>query len=386
MTFENSEIIKLIPPILRKETLLENIVCTRPMREGKFNIGAARVSGKTIINCYGHGGAGFSIGFGSIEKAISLLENEPDSKKKPIRVIGAGCIGLIAAIELSRKGFVVSGITAKEIYDLASWRAGGYFALVSLKTSPEEQGNVDEMGILTFKTCQTIEKGLHPYLDKHFVRYMPVYCSQDTDHGLDVLEQRGVIPKKRDVTLDFGNGVVHPNFHEYMTYFMDTSLFMKRFHEELAHLHIPMEIREISSFDEVEEEIVFNAAGLGSRDLCQDQDLIPVRGHLVTLTPSSGKSHMDYMIFSKFYQDGKNETLYLFPKTSSVCSEHKKGVACHGVLGGTYISHADLLSKEELERLDALEFKKLLDRNSLFYYGAPFEEIDQSFQTGTVFS
>ncbi len=56
-------------------------------------------------------------------------------------------MGLTAAIELTRQGYQVSGISTKELYDLCSWRAAGYFALVSVKTSPEEQGNLNEIGV-----------------------------------------------------------------------------------------------------------------------------------------------------------------------------------------------------------------------------------------------
>jgi hypothetical protein len=34
----------------------------------------------------------------------------------------------------------------------------------------------------------------------------------------------------------------------------------------------------------------------------------------------------------------------------------------------------DLLSKEEQEKLDQQEFQKLLDRNSIFFLGHPYQE------------
>ncbi len=93
----------------------------------------------------------------------------------------------------------------------------GYFGLVSLKTSQEEQDFVTELGIRTFITYRSIEQANHPYLTKEAVRYLPVYCSKETEPGIEGLEERGCIPVHEEV-----NGVCHPNFVKYMTYCMDT--------------------------------------------------------------------------------------------------------------------------------------------------------------------
>nr|MBA3816188.1 hypothetical protein [Parachlamydiaceae bacterium] len=127
------KIVKLIPPQICNETVSEEIVCTRPMREGKFNISLEQKNSKTVVHCYGHGGSGWTTLFGSVSKAIDLFQETQPSKAKPIRIIGSGCMGLTAAIELSQLGYQIAGISTKNLYDLPSWRAAGYFALVSVK-------------------------------------------------------------------------------------------------------------------------------------------------------------------------------------------------------------------------------------------------------------
>ena len=52
---------------------------------------------------------------GSVDKAIELFQQTSSSKKTPIRVVGSGCMGVTAAIELSKLGYEVVGIS--------SWRA-----------------------------------------------------------------------------------------------------------------------------------------------------------------------------------------------------------------------------------------------------------------------
>src|SRR5579862_5425003 len=174
------KIIKLVPPKISTETISETLVGTRPVRNGKFNISMQHYHGKTIVNCYGHGGSGWTTLFGSIDKAIKLFKATNPKPNTPIRVIGSGCMGLTAAIELARQGYHVAGISTKNRYDLPSWKAAGYFALVSVNTSPGEQTNLNEIGLKTFLTYQQIDRGIHSYISKDAVKFIPVFCSADT--------------------------------------------------------------------------------------------------------------------------------------------------------------------------------------------------------------
>jgi hypothetical protein len=93
LTADEPRVVKLAPPQITEETISEELVCTRPMRDGKFNISLEHIGDKTVINCYGHGGSGWTTLFGSVNKAIDLFVNSNVDKQKPIRVVGAGCMG-----------------------------------------------------------------------------------------------------------------------------------------------------------------------------------------------------------------------------------------------------------------------------------------------------
>lgn len=376
LTLQASEpqIVKLTPPKISRETILEEIVCTRPMREGKFNISLEQSANKTIVNCYGHGGSGWTTLFGSVNKAIELFQKTNPNKSIPIHIIGSGCMGLTTAIELTRLGYQVTCISTKDLYEIPSWKAAGYFALVSVKTSPEEQADLNKIGLNTFLTCQEIDNGEHPYISKEAVRFIPVYCSIETDSGVEDLEARGMIPPREYVSLDFGNGVIHHNYVKYMTYFMNTTTLMRQLTAEVQKLGINIELKKINSFDDIAEEIVFNCSGLGGRELNSDESMISVRGHLITLNDTSGSSHMDYMIYTKVKQNDKEEYIYMFPKNISVTLEHTEGLPCVGVLGGTFIPHVDKLPLSDQENLDKTEFQRMLDRNSEFFQGHLFNE------------
>jgi hypothetical protein len=361
--------VQLTPPILNEKTISQQIACTRPMREGRFNISHEQVGSKQVIHCYGHGGSGWTTLFGSVGKAIALFEQSHPDASQPIRIVGSGCMGLTAAIELSRMGYKVAGITTKDLYDCPSWLAAGYFALVSVKTSPEEQANLNEIGMHTFLTYQQIEKGQHPYITKEAVRYMPVYCSIETEAGVEDLETRGLIPSRQYVTLDFGNGVTHPGFVKYMTYFMNTTILMRQLTAEVRRLGISIEVKTIHSFDDIAEKVAFNCTGMGARELNQDNTMISVRGHLLVLNEAAGTGHMDYMIYTKVKQNGKEEYIYLFPKNVSVTQGNIDGTPCAGVIGGTFLPNIDQLSPEEQQKFNQEEFQRLMERNQIFFLG-----------------
>jgi D-amino-acid oxidase len=365
----------LEPPVLSDLTIDEKVVCTRPMREGKFNISVEEKGDKVLVHCYGHGGSGCTTSFGSVRRAIELYQEQfPDRKDEPVRIIGGGIIGLTMAIELTLKGFQVTGITARELYDIPSWKNAGYFALVSVQTDSEEQENLNKIGMATFKEYKMIHEGVHPYIRSECIRYMPVYCSKDTDAGVEDLERKGLIPPREMVTVDFGNGVRHEHFSKFMTYFMDTTNIMVQLWEKVNALGISIDERELRSFDELEESVVFNCSGLGAKQLNEDDKMIAVRGHLLNLNSSSGSEHMNYMIYSKFKGDENNTGyVYMFPKCLQVTENNHVGKEVYGTLGGTFIPNTDLMTEEELNELDSHEFKKLADRNSLFFWGKPFE-------------
>lgn len=372
LTASEPRVVKLDPPQLSSQTISEQLVCTRPMRQGKFNISLESIHDKTVVNCYGHGGSGWTTLFGSVNKAIELFQSGNPDKATPVRVIGSGCMGLTAAIELTNLGYNVAAISTKELYNIPSWRAAGYFALVSVRTSPEEQESLNQIGLNTFLTYRQIDQGNHAYITKDAVRYMPVYCSVDTQAGVEDLEAKGMIPPREYVSLDFGNGVVQTGYVKFMTYFMNTTDLMRQLTAEVKRLGIAIEMGEIESFSDVAEAVIFNCAGLGGRELNSDGDMIPVRGHLITLNTASGSEHMDYMVYSKVEQDGKDEYIYMFPKNVSVTPENPQGLPCVGVLGGTFIPNVDALTPEEQENLDKAEFKRMLDRNSEFFHGRPY--------------
>lgn len=369
---EQIEIVKLTPPKITPETIESKIVCFRPKRNGGFNISVEKSPSKIIVHCYGHGGWGWTTLFGSVEHAIKLFQECNCDKSIPIRVVGSGCIGLACAIELSNLGYHVVGISTKTLFDTPSWKAAGSFSWSLSGLSPESKKQHSKYKVKTFIAYQQVERGEHSYLSKDTVRLLPSYTIEGVEAGLSDIIEAKLIPEPRKVILDFGNWVMHPNYLEYQTYFMNTTMMMQQMFDKVEALGIPVEIEEITSFDNIEEPIVFNCTGLGARELNHDDKLTAYCGHLILLKESAGTEHMNYMIDSGVMQDEKEEDLYMFPKDTLVTMDKQEGISVAGALGGTFIPDVDKLSAEEFEELNQREFEKLLDRHSIFFYGLPF--------------
>ena len=80
------------------------------------------IDDKIIVNNYGHGGSGWTLGPGAAKYVISLLQQQYNarqlSKNTPLAVIGAGAIGLFTALELNNQGYTDITIYAENFDDL----------------------------------------------------------------------------------------------------------------------------------------------------------------------------------------------------------------------------------------------------------------------------
>jgi glycine/D-amino acid oxidase-like deaminating enzyme len=100
-----------VPPLTLDPATVQRItVCTRPLRPTGPRIEAETLGAKRLVHNYGHGGAGWSLSWGSADLAVRLaLKDRPAQ----VAVVGAGVIGLTTAIRLAQAGVRVT-IYARE--------------------------------------------------------------------------------------------------------------------------------------------------------------------------------------------------------------------------------------------------------------------------------
>lgn len=347
--------IYLTPPAISDAHIEKKIVCIRSHRERIFCISSEIKHKKIICHLYGHGGAGWTFLFGSVQKAIHELEQQlernPSYKNKPICIVGAGCFGLLSAVTLTRMGYNVR-IIAKETNDLASDRAAGFFFPRPRKCStPEERAIFESVGIDSYRAYLDIATGMHPFI-QNASRLMPAYYNPNIDPGFGPYIAKGLVAPPKKVTIDFQNGKQH-DVMMYHTVFINPSKVMSELRKNSDELGITIAIEDVQNLEELPESIVFNCAGKSAPFFNNDTRMVPVQGHLITLKNQPPMHELHYMINVRVPQINikgwsRDELLYYAPKND-------------GILGITFIrGQAD-------ETANMHEFDRLLERAGRFF-------------------
>jgi len=185
---QNLERREINPPKLNADNLGQHILCYRPMREGTPAMSVEVTDGKIIVNDYGHGGSGWTLGPGAAKYVIGLALKNSDSKllnkQAPLAIVGAGVIGLFTALELINQGYTNITIYADKFNSLTSHNAGGLLAPVSMDNDPELQKTIDQIGIDAYKFYKNIALKKNKQIQDGVV-IVPTYFSNREDSGLE---------------------------------------------------------------------------------------------------------------------------------------------------------------------------------------------------------
>jgi D-amino-acid oxidase len=351
-------IIRLTPPTLSSACIKENIVCIRAHRERIFCVSSHIQNNKYIFHNYGQGGAGWTFLFGCVHESLRQFEEQlthyPALRNKPIAVIGAGCYGMLTAIMLARAGHAVR-IIAKHATP-SSYNAAGFFFPRPRKSSTEQEKNTfAAIGIESYKTYLSIIAGTHPFITQG-PKIVPAYYGLDIDPGFGPYIEQGLMPHPREVVVDFGNGKQY-TLMEYKVVFINSALVLRELENALAHENIAITRAEITDFDELEESIIFNCAGLGAKQLAHDPRIVPVQGHLISLKNQPDVEQLQYMLNVKVVMASvsgsrRDELVYFAPKEE-------------GILGITFIRGESSLTA------NMHEFDRLLQRAKDFFGPQP---------------
>lgn len=353
LPMETKKIIQLTSPRLDAANVDQNITCIRAHRERIFNVSTEIRGAKIICHNYGQGGAGWTFLFGCVNESLRLFERQilerHTFKNKPICVIGAGCYGLLTAVMLARAGYNVR-IVAATTHSISSYKAAGFFFPRWRKCSNEvEIATFMARGIESYKTYLNIIHGKHPFIHTG-PKLLPAYYGLNIDPGFTPYIKQGLVEQQKQVIVDFGNNKQYEAV-AYKTVFVNGGIIMHELQRNIAELNVPIAQREIQSFDEIDESIIFNCTGLGAKKLAPDYRLIPVQGHLITLA-NQPIADLQYMLNFKVVQTDqygtRDELIYFAPKE-------------HGILGITFKRGQDSLTA------NSHEFERLLDRCRTFF-------------------
>ncbi|KEQ16425.1 hypothetical protein GZ78_21410 [Endozoicomonas numazuensis] len=345
------------------------VACLRPMRKGLPNISAESVGEQVRVHLYGHGGSGWTLLWGSVNKAVALFEEKAKEHKfnelVPITIIGAGCMGKAVALSLYHTGFQNIRIIAEQDDSIASLNSTGYLAMVSLATENEsEKKQAEKLAIDTLKGYQMVEKGTHPIINEG-VHLIDVYSGLgkegeegplETYTGIEPYAEAGLLPKPENGVVKFSTGVSYP-MRKYQTYFMDTKVLMKAFDRELKARNIPVIHETVGSLEDIKTYVVFNCSGLGAAKLNHDEKVYPNLGLLLELAHQPLKK-LDYIIYTRYQPPGAPKRVSPVDK-ADIYFMPRSG----GLLGATFVDHNDGTDNALNEAL----FTRILRENKQFF-------------------
>jgi D-amino-acid oxidase len=321
----------LAAPNLSDERVIRTVAGVRPFRRGGPRIERQDLGGKTIVHNYGHGGAGYTLSWGSASLVADLLRGLAPGTD--VAVLGSGVVGLCTARVLQERGFRVR-IYAREFPPrTTSDVAGAEWSpdIVERGATRDLQARFDQMLVVSWHRFQALvgaRWGVSP---------RPIYEAEGVPSGLDELPN-GLLPAPRRLaTLPFAP---KRSARVYRTMLIEAPIFLATLVEEVRRAGGILEPRAFSSpreLRDLRQAVIVNCLGLGAGALFADQAVVPIRGQLVHLRPQA----LSYLL--------DHPTGYMVPRADAL------------VLGGSFeegIAEA---------RTDPATCARILDDNRRFF-------------------
>lgn len=192
---------------------------------------------------------------------------------KKIAIIGAGISGLSCAYLLSKKEYNITIIAKAFSPDITSNRAAAFWFPYHIRNDKRGinwgKKSYDFYKELSADAASGISmKPLIKVLRENVIEEEPVWIEFMPEGACKI------IPKEN---LEVGIA----NAYHVLVPLIETQIFLPYLRDILEKKHVVFEQKNINDFNQLSSfDIVINCTGLGSRKLCNDETIIPVRGQV----------------------------------------------------------------------------------------------------------
>ncbi|QTD56556.1 FAD-binding oxidoreductase [Parasphingorhabdus cellanae] len=281
-----------------------------------------------IVHNYGHGGGGITLSWGSSRLAVDL---GLPGHRGPVAVLGAGIMGLTTARLLQEAGQAVTIYTSKLPPFTTSNIAGGQWYPSNVfrhsALTPEFQQQFIAAAEYSYQRYQLLVG------ERYGIRWMPNYelSSSPINMGRTSRMIASMLPDRRTLSPE-ENQFASAHVGVWQAMFIEPARFLRELQRDILIADGQIKVRHFANraqISELRETLIFNCTGLGTGQLFDDEELIPLRGQLSILLP---QPEIDYAYTT-------SNGLYMFPRSDGI------------VLGGTSdAGNADLTPSSQTTR------------------------------------
>ena len=307
---------KIVPIRADLDRIFRITVCLRPFRAVGPRLDVVKVGDKAVVTNYGHGGSGWSLSWGSADVAVrKAMEAAPGAKD--CAVIGAGALGLTAALTAQRMGYTVT-IYAKErapyirsVRATGSWTPDSRISLAD--KAPAEFAAQWERMARTSWTMYNSYLGTAGTPVEWTDRYL-LSDAEPRNRNVPPDPNVSSAPEREKPEHDFAryneriadlhpkSQMMPPGSTPFPTKYVrrSTSLsfnvagYAKQLMQEFLIAGGRIEYREFhtpNEFAMLPQGVVICCTGYDSRALWSDESVVPIRGQIAWLIPQEGATY-----------------------------------------------------------------------------------------------
>lgn len=293
------------------DRIVDIAVGIRPFRAQGPRIEAEKRFGKTVVHHYGHGGSGWSLSWGSAQRALALIQASGAKPGDRIAVIGCGAIGLTTARTAQQAGYKVRLYAKDRPPRVHSSAATGLWTPDSRIVTTEHASQAwtadwEAMARASFKVHQGY-LGLpsgpvewhdgYVVADEGFDQPLPSYAAHGSEPDYPELSSRvaDLRPHGRELTAD-EHPFRKPHVRRFTQLVFNIPAYQRLLLDDFARDGgelVQREFRQPRDFARLPERVVVNCTGDGARQLLNDAGMTPVRGQTARLIP---QPEVDYAL------------------------------------------------------------------------------------------